>query len=1185
MEDGLLKLSGGQLPTPDKFIQLATVRFIGGFQTQRSPFQSVDISRYAAKYLGGKPDALIAGHDCEISNKLILQRRPGLIPYGVSNIPSPDDFYDWELGTTGDIILVVDTQYSGGDNFVGANGGILRYSPTNSGVYVNKSAESGQTNFFDVVNTLYMGDGEDLYKIVGPNLLTWSNQFGTGAGTIFTVQAPWTENGIFSLTPGQTDPLGGTNATQIIWSTTGSSVFLKQSVLPNYTPTAYNTFTFSIWMEQTGGAESVTITLGDENGTIASQVCVLTSSWVKYSVTATLKQNSTAVVVSITNPTATSAINLYGAQLEVGGPATTTQITTTKPQGVWLWGIAGPTTAPTFTTASQTGNTGKPWQPNHLYHVGDTIVDSNGNLEYATNSGTFPGTVGANAGTSGGSQPTWNTQTGGLTPDGIQGSVVQGRNASASGASSLTFTLTSAVTAGDALVLVTFVSNQTDSESSSSNPTISDTQSNSYVHQAHLSDFTYYCDAWLVASANAGTTTVTITLTAGSSRAIFAQIVELSSISGTDGSAASNVATNASTPFFTTGGVTTTNAQDMIVSAFIGAAGGNTGSGADIGNPPSGYVAGVSSQNLQTTDVNGNPVYVNQTIAITLVSSVGFYNPDWSVTNPINSSALFGFTIPLKSTVGSLQWYNLGQTGAGLTAGIGYEYYYAFGNSYTGHFSNVSPISASTGPITGQIVTVTGATRTMTPGPTSITPAQWAARTPWATDPQSDLVAVYRNTNGGAFWYQLALFGNGAAAQASLVAANYPGLTTTGVSYGSGTWSYSDTTPDTGLNTSIFAPIALLNSLPPVGLIDMEFFAGRMWASVENDLFYNTSTDNTAELGIGQNGVPAESWFPDNFEPFNAPVTRIVAIGGGLLTCTTLDTWLVTGQNLLTGGFNQSKILANHGLRSYNLLSYDGSNLYMYTSDNQCLCLNPNSGSIEIGFVIGDYLEANFPSTQGYMARHVSGSQDNALYFSNGSQWLRLNPNQAGASLSGEQTPVWSPPALFSNTIGGLGAIASIETSAGVIQLLVGLPHLTTSGIPQAGPVLTRSLTTFSDNSIQYNWSATIGSMLLAMAGELAWAESITTEMNNILNAATQVGVAVLLNEISGNFESLPLDVNDPPQLVPSVTVLSNRFYLSQGKNSPMCRHIQIQLNGATATTKDEFLALTVRGARELEQG
>ena len=1174
MDDALLKLSGAQEASPDKWTSLATVKFIAGLQTQRSAFASID-TRYNSKFLGGKPDALIAGLNVEISNKLTLQRRPGVEPYGVSNIPSPTAFYDWNVATTGDIILVIDTEAPGGDNVALANGAVFNYSPTSSGIYVNKAALSGQTNFISVANTMYMGDGVDLLKIVGPNLLTQSNTFGIGAGTSFTIQSPWTEANVFALTGGQADPLGGSTATQVIWGTTGSSAYIQQIAgpgdavvganTPNYTPIAYNTFTFSIWLKETGGAESVTISILDENGVIASHVCVLTSAWQKFQVTATMKQNSTEVIVRIGSPTTTNAMNIYGAQLEVGGPATTTQITTTKPQGVYLWGIKAPVSAPTFTTANQTGSTGAAWQPNHAYLVGDTIVDSNGNLEYATNGGTYPGTPGSPAGTSGNAQPTWNTQAGGLTPDGTQNVIVQATTSAQQGTSgtgtTATLAFASNVTAANTLIAVVYVSHP-------QSLTISDNQSDSFVQigsAVSAGQFTLY--VYRVASAVGGATTISVS--GGGNTGTYIMAAELQDITGVDTGGSShntNFTQNNGSSFFSTGGVTTTNALDFIISIAICGVSASQGPSAEVAQLPTNFSEITGDQGVSFAS---NTAIFNATIGIESVTSVGFYNPNWSILNPTTKSQNVGATASFKTSVGTLQWYNLGMGGAGLTAELGYQYYYAYGNSYTGHISNVSPISASTGAITGQIVSVTGATRAMDTSGT------------YSTDPQSDLIYLYRNTDGGGFFYQVAVFGNGQAAQTAL--AGYPGLSTS-VTYGTGTFTFADTTPDSGLNTALFAPIGLLNSLPPAGLKDMDYFASRMWGSVGNLLYYNTGADNAALLSVQQNGVASESWIPDNVIPFNAQITRIVAVGGGLLVATVLDIWFVTGQNLLQGGFNPVKVLIGHGVRSYNGIGVDGSSVWVYTSDRECLNINPNSGSVEMGFPIGDTLETSFSPLNAIFVRHISGSQDNAVFFADGTTgWYRLNPNQVGASMSGEQTPVWSPKADFTTTLGGLGLIASIETSAGETQLLAGLPTYTSSGLPSVGPVLVRNLSIFTDNGAAYTWSATIGSILLASPGKNAEVDSITTEMNNstapTTPLATQCGVAVLCEEIAGTFESLPIGKNDPPGTNPSVSVLSNRFYLSQGGQCPTLRHLQVQLTGTAVTTKDELLALTIRGA------
>ena len=109
-DPALFELNGAQPEHPSRYSTIATLRFIGGLQTQRSPFAPL-ASRYDAKYLGGKPDALIAGSNVEISNKLTLQRRPGLLQYGTSSIPTPDCFYSWQQATLSNFVSIVDPNF------------------------------------------------------------------------------------------------------------------------------------------------------------------------------------------------------------------------------------------------------------------------------------------------------------------------------------------------------------------------------------------------------------------------------------------------------------------------------------------------------------------------------------------------------------------------------------------------------------------------------------------------------------------------------------------------------------------------------------------------------------------------------------------------------------------------------------------------------------------------------------------------------------------------------------------------------------------------------------------------------------------------------------------------------------------------------------------------------------------
>jgi hypothetical protein len=1076
-------------------------------------------------------------------------------------------------------------------------------------------------------------------------------------------------------------PEGGTAATQLVWGSTGSSAYLEQDVLPNYTPIPSNTFTFSIWIRESGtpSVTDIDLQIRDQSGIVATTTVALTSGWAKYQVTGTMNSNSNTINVRLTNPTTTNPITIWGAQLEVGGPATTTQITTDLPQGVFLWGIQAPTNAPNISVSGSV--VGTPWQPNHLYTskvlaltsvanatgghttytgkitggaanafagykftiqnflnttnngvflcsgstattltlanaagtsetdpatatptltitgvvagtssavysgnilggggnnyagyaftiagfsnptnngtylctastgvsitlfnieaineaisatallLGQAVTDSNGNLEVATATGT-----------SGSTAPTWANGAGGTTTDGTQAIFLIQNASNSAASSSAQVALPNNVTAGNSL-LVFMVVNRNASATAAATDNNGDTFT--AIEGVTSGPFSMYL-AW-AQNVVGGATTVTATCSGAGD--VWVGVVESSPLNNLDGAAVNQAGSiPTGNTVFQTGLVSNAQINDVLISFSAFVAGNHAASSSTA---PSGF-----TEMINATGINLSQGLGTIAVAYEFLTTLQKTNPQWSVSFGAGGSRELGITAGFNAaSTTTLVWTNYGPIG--LTAAIGFTYYYAFMNSETGHISNVSPLSASTGIIAGQSVTITGAGM------------QTTRSGPYSQDPQVDTIVLFRDIDGGGFWYQLATFAN------------------PGTAAGPGTWSYTDTTPSVDLDTAISAPIGLLNSLPPAGMVNMEYFAGRMWGSVANILYYNTAADNATLLGVTQNGVPSESWIPDNDIPFNAPIVRSLAVGGGMIVATTLDTWFVTGQNILQGGFNPSKALAKHGARSWNAFDLDGSTVYMYTSDREALMINPNSGSVEVGFPIGDTLETTFSPLTVFIARHVSGSQDNAMFMADGSTgWYRLNPNQQGASMSGEQTPVWSPKANFVPSIGGIGAIASIEVAAGQISLLVGQVTV--------GPVLVRSITTFSDNTVPFQWTATIGSIVMTTPGKLAETDSITTEMNNQGGGVTasQCTVAVLLDEIAGSFESLSMGVNDPPGEIPSVSVLSNRFYLSQGGVCPTCRHIQIQLageefSGLPQTSKDELLAMTVRGCLVSEQ-
>ena len=74
------------------------------------------------------------------------------------------------------------------------------------------------------------------------------------------------------------------------------------------------------------------------------------------------------------------------------------------------------------------------------------------------------------------------------------------------------------------------------------------------------------------------------------------------------------------------------------------------------------------------------------------------------------------------------------------------------------------------------------------------------------------------------------------------------------------------------------------------------------------------------------------------------------------------------------------------------------------------------------------------------------------------------------------------------------------------------------------------------------------------------------------------------IDEIAGNFESLPNYVDDPPILATSNSVMSKRWYLTQGADPIVCRHMQIKLDLAAEAYKNELYTMSVFGSLLLRE-
>lgn len=530
----------------------------------------------------------------------------------------------------------------------------------------------------------------------------------------------------------------------------------------------------------------------------------------------------------------------------------------------------------------------------------------------------------------------------------------------------------------------------------------------------------------------------------------------------------------------------------------------------------------------------GNPRQFNVTAdGAAHTVSIGGNSDLWGLTiNPATlSQANFGFqftpsitnqsgpTFSLKVNSYQVTVYGLGGPVIALVSGSltttngGYQYVYAYGNPVSGHISNPTPPSISTGNFSSKSVNVTLTA---------------------SSDSQVTQIHVYRTKDGGSVYFELPT-------------SPYPNTTQV----------ITDNSADNTLNTLIFWPTIpyVLNTPPPVGLGKMTYHMGRIWGAVGNFVYYSANGD--VALGNGNESFP-----PANNFQFPSTVNRLIPYSSGLLVFTADDVWIIYGTSVVT--FYPMPFQQGLGLLSYNALDIQGSNIFMYTTDRQMVSLS-SAGINEIGYAIGDQLSANFDPTLVHVASIIAGTAEKAVYISDGNQtWFRCNWNQPP-----EGGPAWSPKAVIG---GGCNALFSIETSPGIHQLLMAY---SSSG---SSFVLVRNVNTFTDVATGGPYSdsfLTLGSLVLAQPGQLAEIESIILELQNLGSIPS---LSILTDEISGTFESLPNSTNDPPDLTPSATVMSNRWYLSQGANAARMRHMQVRIDYNQDTVRNELLTLSIFG-------
>lgn len=503
------------------------------------------------------------------------------------------------------------------------------------------------------------------------------------------------------------------------------------------------------------------------------------------------------------------------------------------------------------------------------------------------------------------------------------------------------------------------------------------------------------------------------------------------------------------------------------------------------------------------------------------------------------------------TTDGGVTWFCEGVASANsFSWKTGYGYAVAFKSRKATDLSNtvappgvLFPLGPPTGAADGSVSSISPIFQITTGNPGAFNTLSGVG----STNPAVDTIEFYRTFDGGTAPFFLADIPNPPAVGG--IAQPY---------------SYVDFQTDDVLDIEIPAPSFVdvtgavfytSNNPPPDGLINLEWHESRLWGSVGNTVYASGGPDV-----VTGNGYTA--FFPFDTWSFQATVTRLLSTSVGLIVFTTNGTSIISGGPQITT-FRAYDFEKDISMLSWNNLSTLGNLVYLWTLDRQFVRFDPSSGVDESGFAIGDstHLGSFDPATT-YVSTHIDGSDDKAIYISNGTDTIyRLNPNQ-----SPDGGGVWSPKATIT---GGSGAIASVKTVAGANRLLIG-------GTGINLPILQRDLSVWSDNSTAYSAKATIGTWTLAHPGQLAVSRFLTCDFVRI---GTSPVVSFCTNpavgSIAATFTTFPSVVNDPPQLPASPTMFNNRYYFNLTQAPSLCRYMQVAIDyGNTDTVQNELLAV-----------
>jgi len=1230
---GLLQQAGAQPQKQPKWIPLFIDRSMTGIYTQRNPLHDPS-DTVTAKYYGGRPDALWMGSNIELTNRLTLQRRPGLIPFSTDLYPTaPNRTFAFEL-TDGTIRVVVDSGSTGvlAITSVGTASGTTTYT----GVFPAAALNAYANLIVQITGFVTNPSNNGTYTVV------------SSTATTLTVNNP---NGI-----AETHAATAISAGAVYWDIQNGQTTLLFAKSPGAGQTyfvAVNGILYmgdgvdtKVWVPLNTGPNGTIFGFGLPTPTVAPTVVITESgsasvAWIASTVFSTMG----LVFDSGTG-------DMFQLQSVNASTTNTTQVGTSG-SGQPPWNqVPGGTTADTTGGGNITWTNKGPivaWTANTVYNngtVGGTLVNPCVIFDPVTKAVYIQSSAAAN-GTSGHTVPTFKKALGQHTNDGSCVWIWIGPGIANAGLApwlpSTAYPKVGTVSNNDAATGIVEPSGLTAGLPAA--PTIlyfqasgGGTSGSGYTPfgTSALAAGTLVTDNDLVwMSLGSFTWTGTTAFSAWSANGTpFSAIVDSNNnyqiCIQTGVSAGSQptwgigygVTTNDGTVVWVNAGDAMTWATNtkwfLPTQGFFPPTGATPFGGAsiiDTNVPPDVefVVNSGKSGAVQPTwgaigtylDDNGTSFTLSQvtvsgtTTTYTGVGLAGLSGQQLIIsgfTNAGNNGYVVAqagatsttFTVTTTSQVNEthagvakngLIWFNEEAFSAqSLAFTKGYSYAYSYKSRSLTDFYSVNVPGTSQPPIPpGLSAPLPAPTGSLTGDVSSASPA---TVTPAGPNPGAVLTIsgpVSSNPAVDTIVIWRSADGGGTPNMFELTEIpNSPNA-------GNGQWSFRDFLPDTpttiggvsypGLNELIDAPINGVNNPPLSGFLPMAYNFTRIWGSVGSTVYFSGGPDTIA-LGAGN---PNSSFnIADNL-PFLATVVRLVKTPQGLVTFLTDSIEIIAG-GPATGSFYSVTLAPGIGLGNYNGLDVYMGEMFFFSADNQLMLLSPSLNASTFGFALGDQF-ANQPSsgvsdtTWNPATAYVAVLQsgvDNALFVGDGATGWYRCNPHQVPGAGQGPQPVWSP---FANITGGAKMLYTTEVLPGIKKLLVGSPSPNKQ-------ILERSLTTFTDNGTPYGAFFIMGSIMLCHPGELALLKFIELDMSGVNYQPT---VSYLLNEISGVFTPFTRAPQmDPPSIYGTTTVAASyspsRYYFLGNASLARARHMQIRVDLGTTTTGNEVFNLTLCG-------